>query len=172
MEPTAHRPDYPPKTPPPQPKPISPERPNPPTKPVKDQLSMRRPAMVIRNRRVANWGFENAPWSPPKAAARVVEQLVDWGYPVAGGQRDTVTAVTRELALAALADGGRRVTVHVADQDRQALVMVLSHQEGPAPGADPELLGRLSALGVVSCGTETERDEPGNRRWALLDLAG
>ncbi|MEU1078511.1 MULTISPECIES: hypothetical protein [unclassified Streptomyces] len=172
MEPILHRPDYPPKTPPPPKRPISPERPDPDTKPA-GAVATRRPAAVIRNRRAANWALENAPWSPPKAATRVVEQLADWGFVLGAGQRETVAAVTRALAVASLKDGGKRVTVHVAEEHRQALVLVLSHQDGPAPDADQGFLDTIVALGdvVVECGADTDRDEAGNRRWALLDLA-
>ncbi|MFI6645339.1 hypothetical protein [Streptomyces sp. NPDC050504] len=168
-----HHPDYPPRTPPPPKRPVAPQRPEPDTTPTpkKTALALRRPAAVISNRRAASWVLENAPWSPKKAARHVVDQLATWGHTGTTSQQDTCTAVTRELALAALSDGGKKITVHVADQDDTALVLVLSHQDGPAPAPAPDLLTRLHALGALSCGTETERDEPGNRRWALLDLA-
>ncbi|QCX73712.1 hypothetical protein C9F11_47135 (plasmid) [Streptomyces sp. YIM 121038] len=71
--------------------------------------------------------------------------------------------------LAALGDGGQRITVHVADQDGAALVMALSHQDGPGPSGEA-FLEEIAALGVLSCGADTGRDEPGNRLWALLEL--
>lgn len=67
----------------------------------------------------------------------------------------------------AVADGGRRVSVHLADQDRQALIVALSHWAGAAPG-DGSMLPELAALGAVSCGTDTAAD--GRRVWAVLDL--
>ncbi|MET9294397.1 hypothetical protein [Streptomyces sp. NPDC003077] len=174
MEADPHRPDYPPKTPPPPKRPVEPPRPEPDTKPAphKTALATRRPAVVIRNRRVTNRVFENAPWSPGKAARHVGEQLTAWGYGDRVAVReDRCAKVTKELVRAALGDGGKRVTVHVADQDDTALILVLSHQDGPVTDPDPAFLAKISTLGVLSCGTETERNEPGNRRWALLHLA-
>ncbi|OKI89077.1 hypothetical protein AMK10_30530 [Streptomyces sp. CB02058] len=66
----------------------------------------------------------------------------------------------------AVADGGRRVSVHLADQDRQALIVALSHQPGPA--ATDAVLPELTALGAVACGTDTADD--GRRLWAILPL--
>ncbi|MFE9558153.1 hypothetical protein ACFYOD_32265 [Streptomyces sp. NPDC006703] len=75
------------------------------------------------------------------------------------------------LARAALTDGGRRISLHLADQDRHALALVLSHQSGHAPEGE-DLLREASALGVVSCGTDTDQEDSGRRRWALTDLGG
>ncbi|WP_244177543.1 DUF6083 domain-containing protein [Streptomyces atriruber] len=157
------RPDYPPKKPP------SPPPPDPPTKQAAAPAVHRRPTVLIANRRAANWALENAPWSEKKAAVRVVEQLRAWGYLGAAAQQERYTAVTRGLARAALGDGGRRITVHVADQEGAALIMVLSHRDGPGR-LDESFLPSVAALGVLSCGADTDGDEPGNRRWALLEL--
>lgn len=163
------RPDFPPKTPPPPKRPPSPPPPDPPTKRAAAPPARRRPSALIANRRAANFALENAPWSEKKAAVRVVEQLRAWGYLSAAAQRERYAAVTRRLTQAALGDGGQRITVHVADQDGAALIMVLSHQDGPGR-ADESFLSAVAALGVLSCGADVDRDEPGSRRWALLEL--
>ncbi|MER8268026.1 hypothetical protein ABT007_27945 [Streptomyces griseus] len=67
----------------------------------------------------------------------------------------------------AVADGGRRVSVHLADQDRQALIVALSHLPGLA-AAGTAVLPELTGLGAVSCGTDMAED--GRRVWAVLDL--
>ncbi|MET9055244.1 hypothetical protein ABZW50_29265 [Streptomyces bacillaris] len=67
----------------------------------------------------------------------------------------------------AVADGGRRVSVHLADQNRQALIVALSHRPG-LPVTDSGVLPELAGLGAVSCGTDTAHD--GRRVWAVLDL--
>lgn len=163
-----HRPDYPPKTPPPPKKPVEPPRPEGNATPgpvlVRPRLAAR-----IANRRAANWTLENAPWSPAKAGRHVTEKLAEWGYQLDSGREASITAVTVLLARAALTDGGRRISLHLADQDRQALILLLSHQPGHAPVGE-DLLRSVTALGVVSCGTDTDQEDGGRRRWALADL--
>ncbi|MEW1615661.1 MULTISPECIES: hypothetical protein [unclassified Streptomyces] len=120
--------------------------------------------MRVRNRRSANWSLEAASWSPKKALGHVVGRLHEWGY----READQVAGdLTEALVRAAVADGGRRVSVHLADQDRQALIVALSHRPGLAV-ADPAVLPELTGLGAVSCGTDTAAD--GRRVWAVLDL--
>lgn len=129
-------------------------------------------AARIANRRAANWTLENAPWSPVKAGRHVVTKLTEWGYRLDHEREADITALTVLLARAALTDGGRRISLHLADQNHQALILILSHQSGPAPeGPEGEdLLREVTALGVVSCGTDTDREDGGRRRWALTDL--
>ncbi|MEU0377010.1 hypothetical protein ACG93S_17565 [Streptomyces sp. WAC01490] len=67
----------------------------------------------------------------------------------------------------AVADGGRRVSVHLADQGQQALIVALSHQPA-CEAANGTVLPELTRLGAVSCGTDTAED--GRRVWAVLDL--
>lgn len=67
----------------------------------------------------------------------------------------------------ALNGGGRRVSLHLADQDRQALILVLSHRAGLAV-TDQRVLPAVAALGATSCGADTAQD--GRRLWAVLDL--
>ncbi|MFH9295167.1 hypothetical protein [Streptomyces sp. NPDC017520] len=93
-----------------------------------------------------------------------MRQLHDWGY----READQAAAdLTEALVRAAVADGGRRVSLHLADQNRQALIVALSHRPGVAV-ADTAVLAELTGLGAVSCGTDTSED--GRRMWAVLDL--
>ncbi|WP_326621785.1 hypothetical protein OHA57_39540 (plasmid) [Streptomyces anulatus] len=91
-------------------------------------------------------------------------QLHDWGYREAD---EAAAGLTELLVRTAVADGGRRVSVHLADQDRQALIVALSHLPGLA-AAGTAVLPELTGLGAVSCGTDTAED--GRRVWAVLDL--
>ncbi|MEI5034214.1 hypothetical protein RB201_20285 [Streptomyces sp. S1A(2023)] len=153
-----HTPDYPPKTPPPPKRPVSPPRPE------TNLAGTARARMQVRNRRSANWSLEAAVWSPRKASGFVLGQLYEWGYREAD---QAAVALTELLVRTAVADGGRRVSVHLADQNRQALIVALSHQPGLAV-ADDTVLAELTGLGAVSCGTDTAED--GRRLWAVLDL--
>jgi hypothetical protein len=156
-----HRPDYPPKTPPPPKRPVEPPRP--------EGAVATRPRLraVISNRRAANWTLENAPWSPAKASRHVLGQLDTWHYRPAMALADRLTQVTELLTRTALADGGRRVSLHLADQDQQALVMVLSHNPG-RDSTSETLLRDIADLGASSCGADTATD--GRRLWAVVDL--
>ncbi|MFJ9976299.1 hypothetical protein [Streptomyces cyaneofuscatus] len=69
----------------------------------------------------------------------------------------------------AVADGGRSVSVHLADQGQQALIVALSHQPAHAV-ATTGLLPELARLGAVSCGTDTT--EGGRRVRAMFALQG
>ena len=153
-----HTPDYPPRTPPPPKRPISPPRPD------TSLAGTPRARMALANRQAANWTMEAAPWSAAKASRMVVGRLHGWGYRQADR---TATDLTELLVRTAVAAGGRRVSVHLADQDRQALIVALSHRAGMAV-ADGAVLPELTALGAVSCGTDTAED--GRRVWAVLDL--
>lgn len=153
-----HTPDYPPKTPPPPKRPVQPPRPE------TGLVGVPRARMQVRNRRAANWTLEAAPWAAGKAGRVVVGRLHEWGY----RQADRVAVGLAELLVrTAVADGGRRVSVHLADQDARVLIVALSHRPGLAAGGD-EVLPELAALGAVSCGTDTAED--GRRVWAVLDL--
>ncbi|MER6601149.1 hypothetical protein [Streptomyces parvus] len=153
-----HTPDYPPKTPPPPKRPVSPPRPE------TSLAGTSRARMQVRNRRGANWTLEAAAWSPRKASGLILGRLHEWGY----READTAAAgLTELLVRTAVADGGRRVSVHLADQNRQALIVALSHQPGLAV-ADTAVLPELTGLGAVSCGADTAED--GRRVWAVLDL--
>ncbi|MFD9823289.1 hypothetical protein [Streptomyces violascens] len=164
-----HRPDYPPKTPPPPKKPVEPPRPE--GAALGAVLVRPRLAARIANRRAANWTLESAPWTPAKAGRYIVGKLGEWGHHLDSDREANITAVTVLLARAALTDGGRRISLHLADQDHQALILILSHQSDHVP-EDEGLLREVTALGVVSCGTDTDQEDGGRRRWALIDLSG
>ncbi|MFE3588599.1 hypothetical protein ACFXOY_13840 [Streptomyces niveus] len=67
----------------------------------------------------------------------------------------------------AVNDGGRRVSLNLADQGRQALIVVPSHRAALAV-KDQRVLPAVAALGATSCGADTAQD--GRRLWAVLDL--
>ncbi|ATZ29175.1 hypothetical protein SLAV_37050 [Streptomyces lavendulae subsp. lavendulae] len=156
-------PSHPPRTPPPQKKPVEPPRPQPATKsademPVRSQLRM-----VVRNRRTAAHPFRADEWAPAKAVRQVLGTVRGWGYPDL--DEDDLERVVRVLVTAAVEDGGKRLSVHLGDQDHKVLVAVLSHTTG-AP--DQAVLGTVATLATVdSVGTDTGED--GRRMWAVLD---
>ncbi|MFJ3714193.1 hypothetical protein OG709_00090 [Streptomyces sp. NBC_01267] len=118
----------------------------------------------MKNRPGANWSLESQPWAPGKAFTKVTGRLTKWGL-------DSPTALeglVRHLIATVVADGGRHISLHLAEQDQQALILALSHQPQPPPELDTEVLSRLHELGAVSCGTEMT--EEGRQVWALLDL--
>ncbi|MDT9685248.1 hypothetical protein RND61_24760 [Streptomyces sp. TRM76323] len=161
-------PSYPPRTPPPPKRPVEPPRPEPRDR----QVALRpRVRMRIANRRAGNWTFDTAPWAAASAPARagraVLDRLRSWGHPLP--EQHPVVGVTVRLVRAAVADGGRRASVHLADQERdgQVVVLVLSHEPSGAP-EDDRLLQELAGLGVVSAGTENSRDDGARRRWAVV----
>ncbi|MGI5484884.1 hypothetical protein [Streptomyces lavendofoliae] len=181
-----HRPDYPPKTPPPPKKPVEAPRPETrygprhaaaapgsscsggPGSAVDTQPRLR---ARIANRRAANWTLDAQPWAAKsagsKAARNVGDKLTGWGYRPVPARH--ASDLTQRLVDAAIGDGGARISVHLADQDQQALILVLSHQP-TQDTPDQQLLHNLASMGVVSCGVDTDRDGAGRRRWALIDL--
>ncbi|MFB7398388.1 hypothetical protein [Streptomyces sp. NPDC056191] len=165
-------PSYPPRTPPPQRKPVEAPRPKPSTTPVtaslplpgpgQARLETRRPRMTIRARRAANWALTGYPWVAGQAVGKVTEAVRGWGY--AHPADDALDKAVRLLVGAAAADDGRRISVHLADQDDMLLIAVLSHT-----GAEPDetILPALAAVpGTSSCGTDASDD--GRRVWAVL----
>ncbi|MFJ9434297.1 hypothetical protein ACIRQY_32205 [Streptomyces sp. NPDC101490] len=107
--------------------------------------------MVVRNRRAAAWPFETNRWTAGKASRQVEATVRAWGYPYPVGE--SLEEAVRLLVAEAVRDDGKRISVHLADQDRRLLVAVLSHN-----GAEPDdrILAQLSSVeGVVSCGTES-----------------
>ncbi|MFI1067920.1 hypothetical protein ACH4TC_39390 [Streptomyces spororaveus] len=67
----------------------------------------------------------------------------------------------------AVAAGGKRVSVHLADQDAKILIMVLNHQTGEQDDAGP-VPAEVAVLRTVdACGTHTDHD--GHAWWAPLD---
>ncbi|MFE6845341.1 hypothetical protein [Streptomyces sp. NPDC057686] len=124
-----------------------------------------RPRMEIRNRQTAGLTFRADPWAARKAGAQATATVRAWGYAHLD-EPDLETAV-RRLVDAAVADGGRRISVHLADQDHRILAVALSHVAGAAPD-EGAVLTELAALRtVVGCGSDVGPD--GRRVWALLD---
>ncbi|MER7645403.1 hypothetical protein [Streptomyces sp. NPDC126522] len=115
----------------------------------------------MANRRGATWSLEAQPWAGPKAAANVAKRLAKWGLPRPAELDDVVLF----LVSTVVADGGRHISVHLAEQDHQALVLALSHQAEPG-GLQDAVLARLHELGSVSCGTEITPE--GRQNWAVL----
>ncbi|MGY3684656.1 hypothetical protein [Streptomyces sp. TE33382] len=163
-------PSYPPKTPPPPKKPSSPPRPE--VGADGPLTGTARVGVGMRDRRGANWTFESAPWSVRNAGGRVVAQLGEWGHRPGTAVLEAVRAVTTLLVTAAVADTGRRVSVHLSDQDGHACIVALSHRTGPTPGHSPDgddVLHRITAqTGVTACGTDTGTD--GRSLWAVISL--
>ncbi|MGW6972340.1 hypothetical protein [Streptomyces sp. NPDC054952] len=121
--------------------------------------------MVVRNRRTAALMFRADTWAAKKAAGQAVETVRGWGYPAL--DESDLAMVVQQLVTAAVADGGKRVSVHLGDQEQKVLVAVLSH----VPGApDDSVLGQVAALATIdSVGTDSAPD--GRRMWAILDAA-
>lgn len=158
-------PSYPPKTPPPPKKPPSP--PPPQTRldtGVPVRLETVRGRRVMANRKGATWSLEAQPWAGKKAAGQVTERLTRWGHRHPARLDDVV----HHLVATVVEDGGRHVSLHLAEQDHQALILALSHQPQPSE-LDGNVLPRLHELGAVSCGTEVTAE--GRQVWALLDLS-
>lgn len=128
-----------------------------------------RPRMEIRNRQTAGLTFRADRWAAKKAGAQAAATVRAWGY--AHLDEPDLESAVRRLVEAAVADGGKRVSVHLADQDRRILAVALSHVAGPGVDAGPDddaVLTELAALRtVVGCGSDLAPD--GRRVWALLD---
>ncbi|MFF5563919.1 hypothetical protein ACFY7Z_17735 [Streptomyces sp. NPDC012623] len=142
---------------------MQPPRPEPDTKPKSSPVTMARRRMTVVNRRCVNWTLESAPWTVGTARRRVLEQLHTWRHT---GVDRAAGGIVTVLVRAAIADGGRRVSVHLADEDQRLLILVLSHRAGDKAEAD--VLPEVAGLGATSCGTDTAED--GRRLWAVLDL--
>lgn len=169
MEPEAGpirpRPDYPPKTPPPPKRPPSP--PPPQTRAGQDMPAgqqVGRGRRVMKNRPGAAWSLEAQPWAATKAVTEVTARLAKWGVT----EPDGLDEVVRFLVGTVAADGGRHVSLHLAEQDDQALILAFSHQPEAADLGDT-VLPRLHELGAVTCGTEVTPE--GRQVWAVLDAA-
>ncbi|MFD9565806.1 hypothetical protein [Streptomyces sp. NPDC059994] len=159
-----HRPDYPPKTPTPPKKPPSPFPPDTGAAP-KPLLQDARARVTLANRRCVNWPMESAPWTANAAQRRIVDQLRAWGYcPDATAVKHVVTA----LMAPAVADAGQRISVHLADEQGQACILVLSHQHTSDTPTEPTLATVADCPSVAACGTDRAPD--GTRLWAVIDL--
>lgn len=161
------RPDYPPKTPPPPKKPPSPPPPQAwlaSSTLAMHQRSGRAGRPVMKNRRGTAWSLEAQPWVPGKAFAEVAGKLGKWGLKAP----DTLEPLVRQLVTTVVADGGRHVSLHLAEQTDQVLLLVFSHHPRPSRPQDDDVLARLRELGAASCGTEMTGE--GRQVWAVLDL--
>ncbi|MCY0949813.1 hypothetical protein [Streptomyces sp. H27-S2] len=167
-------PNYPPKTPPPPKRPV--EAPRPSGEAEADTSALARPddhrtatrdrvRMTVRNRRAASWTLPADRWAAGKAASRIVGAVRGWGYEHPGDE--SVRRSAELLVGAAVADGGKRISVHAADQDEMILIVVLSHRSGPAPDDDAFLTRVAAVSGTASCGSDAAED--GRRVWSLLD---
>ncbi|MEU3405404.1 hypothetical protein ABZ766_15915 [Streptomyces sp. NPDC006670] len=109
--------------------------------------------------------FRADQWAPRKAAGQAALAVAEWHYPLLD-EHDFLKAV-HGLVEAAVAAGGKRVSVHLADQDAKVLVLALNHQAGEASTGVPQEVALLRT--VDACGTHTDHD--GHAWWALLDAA-
>lgn len=162
------RPDYPPKTPPPPKKPPNPPPPDPPRTELLEGLPVPQRAgrtghPVMKNRQGASWTLEAQPWSAPKAARHVADQLANWGLTVPSSLDEVVCL----LATTVIGDGGRRISVHLSEQGGMALILCLSHQRAHVDETT-DVLAALHKLGAESCGTEMTAE--GRQVWTLLPV--
>ncbi|MFF4582019.1 hypothetical protein [Streptomyces sp. NPDC001389] len=124
------------------------------------------PRLVVTGRRARVLAFRSDRWAPRKAAGQAALAVAPWGYPRLD-EHDFLKAV-HGLVGAAVAAGGKRVSVHLADQDARILVMALSHRtdgDGGDRGRVPTEVALLRT--VEACGTHTGHD--GHAWWAILD---
>ncbi|MFI6339894.1 hypothetical protein [Streptomyces sp. NPDC050535] len=119
---------------------------------------------VMKNRQGASWSLEAQPWAPGNAFAEVTGRLDKWGLRTP----DALEALVRQLVTTVVADGGRHISLHLAEQNDQALLLAFSHHPHPTQAQDDDVLTRLRELGAVSCGTEMTGE--GRQVWAVLDL--
>lgn len=118
----------------------------------------------MKNRQGASWSLEAQPWAPGKAFAEVTGRLSKWGLKAP----EPLEALLRQLVTTVVADGGRHVSLHLAEQNDQVLLLVFSHHPRPSQPQDDDVLTRLRELGAASCGTEMTGE--GRQVWAVLDL--
>ncbi|MCX4804420.1 hypothetical protein ACFWWM_16910 [Streptomyces sp. NPDC058682] len=156
-------PSFPPKSPPPQKKPVEPPRPQPAAKPK--SLTGVPPRLIVTSRRARVLAFHADQWAAKKAAGQAALAVAEWHYTLLD-EHDFLKAV-HGLVHTAVSAGGKRVSVHLADQDAKILVMVLNHQTDGQDGAGA-VPAEVAVLRTVdACGTHTSHD--GHTWWALLD---
>ncbi|MFF2721970.1 hypothetical protein [Streptomyces sp. NPDC058011] len=108
-----------------------------------------------------------------RVGREVAETLHQWGYRPKDDQPQRVVEL---LFRSAAEDGGRRLSLHLADDEKldQVMLLALSHRQDMPPGDDDQVLRdtehmrTLAALGPRDVGVETTPD--GRRWWAGLDL--
>ncbi|MCD9904600.1 hypothetical protein LUR56_40000 [Streptomyces sp. MT29] len=129
--------------------------------------------VTIRGRSVQNWAFTPSPAAAARAGREVAQALHRWGY---RPKDDRPQKVVELLFRSAAEDGGRRLSLHLADDEsrNQVMVLALSHRQDMPLGDDDQVLRddehmrALVALGPRDVGVETT---PGRRAWwAGLDL--
>ncbi|MFC8705832.1 hypothetical protein ACFUIV_27110 [Streptomyces anulatus] len=142
--------------------------------PPPEQQDTPPPAPVtIRGRSVRNWAVTPGQGAATRVGREVVTALHQWGYRPKGDQPQKVVEL---LLRSAAEDGGRRISLHLADdEDRnQVMLLALSHRQDMPPGDDDQVLREdehmraLVILGPRDVGVET--GPSGRRWWAGLDL--
>ncbi|WP_445047897.1 hypothetical protein [Streptomyces drozdowiczii] len=126
----------------------------------------------MRGRRGANWVYTANRWAPDKAKEAILTQLAAWDFRPGQSVLNAIEAVTVLLVETTVADQGRRVSVHLSDQDGQACILALSHDPGLADlddDAGSKVLHQVTAYRpVTECGMDTGPD--GRRVWAVVAL--
>lgn len=117
----------------------------------------------MKNRQGAAWSLEAQPWAAGKAVTEVTGRLRKWGL----AAPDCLEGLVRHLVATVVADGGRHISLHLAEQNHQVLLLAYSHQAQP-PRLEGDVLARLRDSGAVSCGSETSLE--GRQVWAVVDL--
>ncbi|MFB8027270.1 MULTISPECIES: hypothetical protein [unclassified Streptomyces] len=120
-----------------------------------------------------NWVFIPSRAAAARAGREVTEALIRWGY---RPKDDTPQQVVELLFRSAAQDDGRRISLHLADDEtrNQVMILALSHRQDMPPSNDDQVLRdaehmrNLAALGPRDVGLETTPD--GRRWWAGLDL--
>ncbi|MFF3014728.1 hypothetical protein [Streptomyces sp. NPDC057939] len=156
-------PSFPPKSPPPQKKPVEPPRPQPAAKPK--SITGVPARLVVAGRRAKVLAFRADRWAAKKAAAQAALAVAEWDHPLLD-EHDFLKTV-HGLVNTAVAAGGKRVSVHLADEDDKILVMTLNHRsdERDDVGTVPAEVAALRT--VAACGAHVDHD--GHAWWALLD---
>jgi len=129
--------------------------------------------VTIRGRSVRNWAVTPSSGAAARVGQEVATALHQWGY----RPKDNQPQQAVELLLRSAAqDGGRRVSLHLADDEERNQVM--SWRSATARTCrratttqalrDAEHMRALAALGIRDVGMETAPS--GRRWWAGLDL--
>ncbi|MGW0315159.1 hypothetical protein [Streptomyces flavidovirens] len=90
-------------------------------------------------------------------------KLAKWGMRTP----EALEALVGQLVATVVTDGGRHISLHLAEQDGQILVPAFSHRPHPSQ-LEAGFLARLRDVGAVSCGTEMTAE--GRPVWAVLGL--
>ncbi|MFJ2225568.1 hypothetical protein ACIOFY_36700 [Streptomyces anulatus] len=120
-----------------------------------------------------NWAVTPSGGAAARVGREVATALNQWGY---RPKDDQPQKVVEFLLRSAAQDGGRRVSLHLADDEErnQVMLLALSHRQNMPPGEDDQVLRdaehmrALAALGPRDVGVETTPE--GRRWWAGLGL--